>query len=98
MYFMVIEHFKEGQAVPIYQRFDDQGRLAPDGLSYVASWVTEDLSTCYQVMECADPQLLALWMARWSDLVDFEVRPVLTSAQAAEQVCATPGYKRTGGS
>jgi hypothetical protein len=98
MLYMVIERFKGGQAVPVYRRFDAQGRLAPTGLTYVASWVTEDLTTCYQVLECDDPQLLARWMARWDDLVDFQVRPVLTSAQAAARVRATPGYGQPGGS
>jgi len=55
-------------------------------LKYVSSWVTADMAKCYQVMECDDPQLLEQWIARWSDLVDFEILPVITSAQAVEQV------------
>ena len=86
MLYMIIESFKNRDAVPVYRRFRDHGRLAPEGLNYVSSWVTADMSTCFQVMECADPRLLEQWMARWSDLVDFEVLPVLTSAQAAEQI------------
>jgi len=86
MLYMIIEHFKNRDAVPVYRRFRAQGRLAPDGLTYVSSWVTTDLTTCYQVMECDDPRLLEEWMARWSDLVDFEIVPVLTSAQAAERI------------
>jgi hypothetical protein len=91
MFYMIIEHYKDGNAVPVYQRFHERGRLAPDGLTYVASWVTADMTTCYQVMECADPELLTLWMARWSDLVDFVVLPVLTSAQAAAHLHTPPG-------
>lgn len=82
MLYLVIERFRGGDAAPIYRRFRDQGRLAPDGLRYVASWVTADLARCFQVMECEDPQLLAQWMARWHDLVEFEVVPVVTSAEA----------------
>ena len=84
--YMVIEHFKGGDAVPVYRRFRDQGRLASPGLSYVSSWVDAHFQRCYQLMETDDRQLLDDWMARWSDIVDFEVHPVLTSAEAAEQI------------
>lgn len=83
MLFMVIERFRNGDALPIYRRFRDRGRMAPEGLRYVSSWVTEDLRLCYQVMECEDRALLDEWMSHWSDLVEFEVIPVVTSAEAA---------------
>lgn len=86
MLYMVIEHFREGDPRPVYRRFAERGRLAPDGLAYVSSWVTDDLRRCYQVMECNDPALLEQWMASWRDLVDFEVVPVITSAEAAQRV------------
>ena len=86
MLFMIIERFRGGDPLPVYRRFRDQGRLAPEGLTYVASWVTTDLTCCYQVMECSDRRLLDGWMARWNDLVDFEVIPVVTSADAASAV------------
>jgi Protein of unknown function (DUF3303) len=60
--------------------------MAPEGLAYVSSWVTEDMDRCYQVMECADRRILEEWMARWSDVTDFEVIPVVTSAQAVERI------------
>jgi hypothetical protein len=82
MLFLVIEHYKEGDAAPVYRRFRDHGRLAPAGVDYVGSWVTEDLATCYQVMQAADRALLDQWLDSWRDLVDFEVMPVLTSAEA----------------
>ena len=81
--YMVIERFKNGDPGPVYQRFRECGRMAPAGLDYIASWVTEDLSTCYQVMQSADPALLERWMANWRDLVDFEVLAVISSAEAA---------------
>ena len=87
--YMVIEHFREGNARPVYERFRERGRLAPDGLRYVGSCVTADLRNCYQVMECADRALLDQWIAAWSDLVQFEVIPVLTSAEASAQVLAS---------
>jgi uncharacterized protein DUF3303 len=83
MLFMIIEHYRNGDPKPVYARFRAKGRLAPDGLRYVNSWVTADLAHCYQVMECDDRSLLDQWIAAWSDLVDFEVHPVVTSAQAA---------------
>ena len=83
MLFMVIEHFKNGDPRPVYARFHERGRLAPPGLTYVNSWVTSDRSTCYQVMESPTRELLDAWIAAWSDLVDFEVFPVITSAEAA---------------
>jgi hypothetical protein len=70
----------------VYRRFRDRGRLAPDGLRYVASWVTEDLTQCYQVMECDERRLLDEWIANWQDIVDFEIVPVVTSTEAAAAV------------
>jgi hypothetical protein len=82
---MVIERFKDGDPAPVYQRFRERGRLAPEGLTYVGSWVRADLAQCWQVMEGERAQLDA-WIAAWSDLVDFEVVPVVTSAEAAARV------------
>ena len=86
MLYMVIEHFKGGDPVPVYRRFRDRGRLAPEGLTYVGSWVDTGLERCYQLMETDDPRLLDQWMAHWSDIVSFEVHPVVTSAEAAEKI------------
>ena len=86
MLYMIVEHFRGGDAVPVYRRFRDRGRQAPDGLRYVSSWVTDDLRRCFQVMECDDRRLLDAWIAAWDDLVDFEVIPVVTSAEAAAAV------------
>jgi hypothetical protein len=83
---MIVEHFHDGDPVPVYRRFRDRGRLAPDGVTYVGSWVTADLTRCYQVMECDDRELLDRWMANWDDLVRFEVIPVMTSAAAVAVV------------
>lgn len=86
MLYMVIERFRDGDAVPVYRRFRDQGRLMPDGLEYLASWITEDHTMCWQVMRCDDRALLDQWIANWDDLMDFEVIPVLTSAQVVEAI------------
>ena len=87
--YMVIERFRDGDAKSVYARFREQGRMAPDGLTYIASWVDEDLACCWQVMETDDPALLEEWMTQWRDLVDFEVHAVLASAEAAERVLPT---------
>ena len=86
MTYMVVEHFRDGDPVPVYRRFRERGRMLPEGLAYVSSWVDRDLRRCYQLMETDDPALLARWVALWSDLADFEVHPVITSQEAAEQV------------
>ena len=83
MLYMVIEHFRKGNAAPVYRRYRELGRQAPDGLTYVASWVTPDLTRCYQVMECEDRTQLDEWISQWADLVQFEVIPVITSDEAA---------------
>jgi hypothetical protein len=88
MLFLVIENFRDGDPRPVYARFAERGRLAPQGLAYVASWVTTDLRCCYQVMECEEASLLEQWMANWRDIVDFEVMPVVTSPEAARAVAA----------
>lgn len=86
MLFMIIEHFADGDPGPVYRRFRERGRLAPEGLEYRGSWVTSDLARCYQVMECDERSLLDTWMAAWDDLVRFEVVEVMTSADAATKV------------
>jgi len=85
MLYMIIEHYRVGPE-PVYRRFRERGRMAPDGLRYINSWVTTDQAHCYQIMECDDRALLDQWMSHWSDIVDFEVIPVVTSAEAAAAV------------
>jgi len=84
--FMVVEHFKNGDPVPVYRRFHERGRMLPDGLAYVSSWVDQNLGRCYQLMETEDRPLLDQWIANWSDLADFEVHQVLTSKEAADKI------------
>jgi hypothetical protein len=84
MLFMVIERFRNQDAKAVYQRFQRQGRLAPDGLSYVGSWVEASLDRCFQLMECDDVVLLQQWVAQWSDLVSFEIVPVVSGKDTAQ--------------
>jgi hypothetical protein len=86
MLYMIVEHFKNRDALPVYRRFRDQGRLAPEGLSYISSWVDESLQRCFQIMEAHDRNLLDQWIANWSDIVDFEVFPIMTSQEALEKI------------
>ena len=81
MLFIVIESFKRNDAKPVGERFRHRGRMMPEGVKYHASWVDLEGRRCFQVMEAADERLLREWTANWSDLVDFEVVPVVTSAQ-----------------
>ncbi len=82
MHFMVIERFRNRDARAVYRRLRDAGRGAPDGLTYVASWVEANFDRCFQIMECDDARLLQRWVAFWSDLVEFEIVPVVPSADA----------------
>jgi Protein of unknown function (DUF3303) len=84
--YMVVEHFKNKDAVSVYRRFRDHGRMAPQGLVYVSSWVDDKLERCYQLMETHDAKLLDEWIQNWKDLVEFEVFSVMTSAEAAEKI------------
>ena len=81
MLFMVIERFKPGSQAIIGARFRQHGRMLPDGITYHASWVEPSGARCFQIMETASPELLQTWISRWSDLVDFEIIPVRTSAE-----------------
>ena len=83
---MVIERFKGGDARAVYQRFRERGRQAPDGLRYLDSWVDLAGARCFQLMQTDSADLFEAWIGRWSDLIDFEVVPVLTSAEAARAV------------
>ena len=71
--FMVIEHFRPGCKRQVYERFAMKGRLLPEGLEYLDSWLEKDGNRCFQLMQTEDPQLFESWIREWSDLVDFEV-------------------------
>lgn len=86
MLFMVIEHFRPGRAPQVYRRFRDRGRMAPDGLRYISSWVDLTFGRCFQVMEADSQALFKEWTAHWDDLIDFEIVPVRTSAEAAAAI------------
>jgi hypothetical protein len=86
--YMVVEHFRNGDPVPIYRRFREQGRLAPEGLEYVSSWVDEKFERCFQLMDTDNRALLDDWISKWSDIVSFDVYPVITSKDAAEKIAS----------
>jgi uncharacterized protein DUF3303 len=86
MLFMVVERFRNGDPVPVYRRFRDRGRQLPPDVSYVGSWVSADLDLCYQIMDAPSRAALDEWTSHWSDLVEFDVVPVMTSAEAVEAV------------
>jgi hypothetical protein len=83
---MIVERFKNSDPIPVYRRFRDRGRLAPDGLQYISSWVDEKFERCFQIMETADRHLLYQWIANWSDIVDFDIFPVVSSKEAVESI------------
>lgn len=91
MLYMVIEHFKNrSYARAVYERFNKKGRMLPPGLKYVSSWTeSKNFERCFQLMEGDDPSLFEEWTANWRDLIDFEILPVVTGAEAAKSVLDT---------
>ena len=85
MLFMVIERFHPLKMKEIYKRVEERGRMLPDGVIYINSWVDEQISTCFQVMESDSENKIHQWISHWSDLIDFEVIRVLSSDQAKEK-------------
>jgi Protein of unknown function (DUF3303) len=86
MLFMVIERFKNQDAKAVYRRFQEKGRMMPDGLKYVDSWVEPNFDRCFQLMECDDLRLFQEWLLQWQDLGEFEIIPVVSSKETAEIV------------
>jgi hypothetical protein len=86
MLFMVIERFRNRDAKAVYRRLRERGRGAPDGLTYVDSWIEANFDRCFQLMDCTDARLLQQWVAAWGDLIDFEIVPVVPSAQTREAI------------
>jgi hypothetical protein len=83
MLFMVIERFRNQDAKSVYRQFQQKGRLLPDGVEFLNSWVAADLGRCFQLMECSELTLLQQWVAEWSDLIDFEIVPVVPGKDTA---------------
>ena len=86
MLYMVIEHYHPGKLKDLYQRFDEKGRMLPDGVKYINSWINEDITVCYQLMESDSLDKLNEWISNWNDIVDFELIPVISSSEAKNRV------------
>jgi hypothetical protein len=86
MLFMVVEQFKNRSARQVYRRARQKGRMLPEGLHYINSWVAEDFDRCFQLMETEDPRLFHKWTAHWADLVEFEIIPVVSSQEADKAI------------
>ena len=87
---MVIEYFKEGKTKDIYYRLKERGRMMPEGLKYLDSWISADFNRCFQLMECDDPSLFQEWVLQWQDLVELEIIPVVTSKNTLQIVNKSP--------
>ena len=96
MLFMVIERFRNRDAKAVYLRAKEQGRMLPEGLTYVASWVEDTLDRCFQLMECDDPRLFQQWTVHWEDLVAFEIAHVVSSTEAADAALSGQDLPRVG--
>jgi hypothetical protein len=86
MLYIVVERFKPDAAVEVYRRAQQQGRMLPEGLEYIDSWVDLDFKTCFQLMRTENEDLFRQWISRWQDLVDFEIFPVRTSPEAFQAI------------
>ncbi len=86
MLFMVVEKFRNGKTQEIYRRFKEKGRMMPEGLKYIESWVSANFNECFQLMECDDVSLFQEWILQWEDLVEFKIIPVVSSRQTTEIV------------
>ena len=83
MLFMVVERFRNQDAESVYRRFREKGRMLPEGLAFVGSWVAADLSRCFQIMECDDVTRIQQWVTEWSDLIEFEIVPLVAGSETA---------------
>jgi hypothetical protein len=83
---MVVERFRNRDAVAIYRRFRERGRMMPEGLEYVGSWIETNYDRCFQLMRCDDPRLFDEWTAQWRDLMEFDIVPVSESKQVIEAI------------
>lgn len=88
MLYMIIETFHPNKVKLLYKRFEEKGRQLPEGVHYINSWINEDVTICYQVMESDAQEKINEWIQHWNDLADFTIIPVITSAQAKEKVYA----------
>jgi len=86
MVYMIIEYYHPGKIKELYRRFDEKGRMLPEGVHYINSWINEDVTVCYQVMESDSVDKLHDWISNWNDIVDFQVIPVISSAEARSRV------------
>ena len=86
MLFMVIERFRNQDGKAVYRRFRERGRMAPEGLTYVGSWIEANFDRCFQLMETEDPTLFRQWTAHWEDLVEFQIIPVVSSEEARKAI------------
>lgn len=88
MLYMIIEMFHPPKVKELYKRFEEKGRQLPEGVHYINSWINEEITTCYQLMESDTEEKINEWIQHWNDLADFKIIPVITSAQAKEKVNA----------
>lgn len=89
MQYMIIERFHPGKVKALYERFDEKGRMLPEGVTYINSWINEPVSICYQLMESDAGEKIHQWINKWNDLADFEIIPVISSTAAKAKVFAT---------
>jgi hypothetical protein len=87
MLFMIIERFRDNDMVPVYRHLREHGRVLPEGLEYIDSWIEPNFARCFQLMRCDDARLLQEWALQWRGLgMTFEIVPVIPSKDTREVV------------
>jgi hypothetical protein len=86
MLYMIVEHYRNRDPLPVYRRFREHGRLTPEGLHHVSSWVDDKMECCFQLMRTANRGLLEQWIESWEDIVEFQVYPVISSEEAVQRL------------
>lgn len=85
MTYMIIETFKPGKVKQIYRRLEEKGRMQPEGLTYINSWIDEDMKKCYQVMETDSVEKIHQWISNWDDVMEFKIIRVISSSEARQK-------------
>lgn len=88
MTYMIIEKFYPEKIKSLYQRFAEEGRLLPEGVEFIDSWINEDVTLCFQLMKSESREKLEEWISNWEGYAEFEIIPVISSETAKQKVFA----------
>lgn len=67
-------------------RFKETGAPPPPGVDMLGRWHNAAGNGGFFLVETDDPVALARWLQEWTDVIDFEVVPVVTDEQVSEVI------------